>query len=103
VVEDTLGKTRRVRCSISSFANVGAILDGTSLVATVPRLVADHAQALYPELAVAALPFELQGTPVELLWSAAVDDDASVRFVREHIVALAGEVAPPRRKRARRQ
>lgn len=102
VVEDALGKTRRVRCSVSSFANVGAILDGTSLVATVPRLVAEHARALYPELASAELPFRLQGTPVELLWSAAVDDDASIRFVREHIVALAGAAAVPRRKRARR-
>jgi DNA-binding transcriptional LysR family regulator len=103
VVEDALGKTRRVRCSISSFASVGAILDGTSLVATVPRLVAQHAQALYPRLASAELPFEVQGTPVELLWSAAVDDDASVRFVREHIAALAGSASPARQKRARRR
>jgi LysR family transcriptional activator of mexEF-oprN operon len=103
VVEDALGKTRRVRCSVSSFANVGAIVDDSSLVATVPRLVADHARALYPGLAIAELPFAVAGTPVELLWSAAVDDDASVRFVREHIAELARTISPPKPSRARRR
>jgi LysR family transcriptional activator of mexEF-oprN operon len=101
VVEDILGKTRRVRCSVSSFANLGAILVGTSLVATVPRMVAEHARVQYPALATAALPFVLPSTPVELLWSTAANDDASLRFVRQHIVALAADQSAPRRKRAR--
>jgi DNA-binding transcriptional LysR family regulator len=103
VVEDALGKTRRVRCSVSSFANLGAILDGSSLVATVPRLVAAHLQARYPRLASAELPFVVTGTPVELLWSAAVDDDASLRFLRQHIVAIAEQLSVPPRTRRRRR
>jgi DNA-binding transcriptional LysR family regulator len=103
VVEDALGKTRRVRCSVSSFANLGAILQGSALVATVPRIVAAHALAQYPALVSAELPFVLPGTPVELLWSAAVDDDASLRLVREHVVALATGLSAPKRKRARRR
>jgi LysR family transcriptional activator of mexEF-oprN operon len=103
VVEDVLGKSRRVRCSVSSFANLGAILDGASLVATVPRIIAEHTCAQYPRLATAELPFVVAGTPMELLWSTAVDDDAALRFVRQHIVAIAIERTGPLRKRARRR
>src|SRR5271170_5016352 len=34
IVEDLIHKTRDVRCSVSSFAHIGAILDGTGLLAT---------------------------------------------------------------------
>lgn len=92
IVEDMLGKTRRVRCSVSSFSNLGAIVAGTRLIATVPRLVAHSIRALRPHLVVAELPFELGGTPMELLWPAAADADAPLRFVRELIVKMAKEM-----------
>lgn len=81
VVEDTLQKARLVRCSVSSFNNV--VVDGTALLATVPKLVAT-----------------LAGTPLELLWSAANDDDPAGTFVREKIaqivsVSRAGRRAAP--------
>jgi hypothetical protein len=40
IVEDLTGKNRKVRCSVSSFANVCAIVDGTAMLATIPELVA---------------------------------------------------------------
>ena len=86
VVEDALQKTRRVRCSIGSFHSVGAIVDGTSLLATVPELVAKQIRLTRPHLRIAELPFELTTTGLELLWSVADDDDPAGRFLREEIV-----------------
>jgi LysR family transcriptional activator of mexEF-oprN operon len=93
IVEDMLKKTRRARCSVSSFSNLGALLDGTSLVATVPEIVAAGILALRPHLRRAALPFALSGAPLELLWPATVDDDEASRFVRERVVHIAQEAA----------
>jgi LysR family transcriptional activator of mexEF-oprN operon len=90
IVEDALHKSRRVRCSVSSFANLGAIVEGSDLLATVPGIVADHIRAVRPHLAVKPLPFDLPGAAMELLWPAATDDDAACRFVRDQIIRLAG-------------
>src|SRR5262249_36811547 len=71
IVEDVLGRSRDVRCSVSSFANVGAVVDGTALLATVPESVAREIRRVRPHLRAAALPFSLAGAPLELLWPAA--------------------------------
>lgn len=81
VVEDALGVQRRVRCSVPSFHSVGAIVEGTALLATVPELVARSVRRAHPRLRTAALPFTFAPVPLELLWSDAADDDAC-RFVR---------------------
>lgn len=103
VVEDILQKSRRVRCSVSSFSNVGAIIDGSALIATVPELVARQLRAVRPHLRMAPLPFTLGSAPMELLWPAAVDDDESCRFLRARIARIAAAVsieptAPPRER-----
>lgn len=95
VVEDVLRKTRNVRCSIASFANLGAIVEGSALLATVPRRVAEHVRRAHPRLRTAKLPFDLAGTPVELLWPAANDDDPAGRFLRQAIGRVSAEVARP--------
>lgn len=105
VVEDSLGKQRAVRCSVSSFANLGAIVAGTRLVATVPRLVAHSIRALRPGLVMAELPFKADGSAMELLWPATAEDDAAARFVRELVVKISREAArtalpPVARRRA---
>lgn len=99
IVEDLLGKERRVRCSVSSFAGVGAVLDDSRLVATVPEVVAREIQRTRPHLQTATLPFELGGTPVELLWPAAVDDDPACRFVREELASIAAALGKRRPSR----
>ncbi|MGN6105215.1 MAG: LysR family transcriptional regulator [Kofleriaceae bacterium] len=88
VVEDVLRKQRRVRCSVSSFANLGALIEGTSLLATVPSVVARQIRRTYPKLRTTALPFTAGGAPLELLWPAALDDDAPCRFVRDELAAI---------------
>jgi LysR family transcriptional activator of mexEF-oprN operon len=92
IVEDVLGRARRVRCSVSSFANVGAVVEGSSLLATVPELVARELRRARPRLRAAALPFELPTAPLELLWPAAAEDDAACAFLRERIIRLAGRI-----------
>jgi LysR family transcriptional activator of mexEF-oprN operon len=89
IVEDMLGKTRNIRCSVSSFANLGALIDGTAMLATIPELVATQIRATRPHLKTKTLPFPLKGASAELLWPAAVDDDAPCRFARTKIRDIA--------------
>jgi LysR family transcriptional regulator, mexEF-oprN operon transcriptional activator len=89
LVEDLVRKSRRIRCSVSTFANLGAIVEGSALVATVPAVVARDICALRPDLRTVALPFALEGAPMELLWPSTLDDDAPGAFVRGHIAAIA--------------
>ena len=82
IVEDMLGVQRRVRVSVPTFHSIGTVVEGSALLATVPRSVAREILSLRPHLRTAALPFELSGAPMEMLWRSAVDDDEAVRFVR---------------------
>ncbi len=89
IVEDALHKTRIVRCSVSSFAHVGALIEGTAMLATIPNLVADQIRAVRPHLKKKPLPFTLQTSALELLWPVATDDDGICGFVRAKIVESA--------------
>ncbi len=102
IVEDALRKTRHVRCSVSSFAHVGAIIEGTAMLATVPHRVADQLRVVRPHLEKKPLPFEIEGSPLDLLWPVATDDDEPCRFVRAKIVEIARE-PPPRPQRRPRE
>jgi LysR family transcriptional activator of mexEF-oprN operon len=93
IVEDLLQKQRRVRCSVSSFSSLGALVDGSALLATVPALVARQIRTVRPHLRTSALPFDLSGTDTELLWPATAEDDEAARFLRAHIVRIAGHTA----------
>lgn len=89
IVEDLLHKQRRVRCSVSTFANIGALVDGGPLLATVPALVAREIQGVRPHLRTSPLPFSLEGSSMELLWPVTVDGDEACAFLRERIVRVA--------------
>ena len=89
IVEDSIGKARRIRCSVSSFANLGGLIDGTSMLATVPVFIANEIRAIRPHLKTKPLPFTIEGSFWELLWPAATDDDEPCRFVRSKIIAIA--------------
>ena len=92
VVEDSLRKMRRVRCSVQSFSNLGAIVSGSALLATVPDIIAAHLLKSHPNLRIATLPFGFGDGITELVWLRAHDDDAS-RFLRENIRSIAVERA----------
>jgi LysR family transcriptional regulator, mexEF-oprN operon transcriptional activator len=89
VIEDYFRKQRNIRCSVSSFAHVGALIDGTAMLATIPSIVADQIRITRPHLATKRLPFEFGSGFVDLLWPIATDDDAPCRFLRDRIVAIA--------------
>jgi LysR family transcriptional activator of mexEF-oprN operon len=103
VVEDFLHKQRDVRCSVASFGQLGAVLSGSSLLATVPRSVARHLQSIYPHFKSVAVPLPLQGTGMELLWPRAHEDDEAFAFVRDHLARIARhELAADRPAKRRR-
>lgn len=89
IVEESFGKKRRARCSVGSFASVGAIVDGGRLVATVPLIVARQIVATRPHLRMSTLPFPHESGTVEMLWPKALDSDPACRFVREALVRVA--------------
>jgi LysR family transcriptional regulator, mexEF-oprN operon transcriptional activator len=102
IVEDLLGVERRVRCSVPSFASIGDIIEGTDLLATVPELHARRACERHPHLCMLPKPFSLRGAPMELLWSASLDDDPACAFLRGLVREIVGNVAhtrPARRPR----
>ena len=92
-IEDWLHKQRRVRCAVSSFSHVGSLITGSSLLATVPDVVAAYLRQLHPELSTAELPFDMPGgVGLELIWPLALDEDPAARFVRERLRAVAQQV-----------
>jgi len=103
IVEDLYGKTRNVRCSVSSFANIGAIVDGSAMLATIPELVAVKILATRPHLETKPLPspMKIEGSHAELLWPAVTDDDEPCKFVRAKIRAIAKAVVGTKRSLAR--
>jgi len=58
----------------------------------VPDLVARQAMRRHRHLCALPKPFSLRGSPMELLWSAALDDDAGCSFLRELIHEVVREV-----------
>lgn len=98
IVEDYVGLQRRVRVSVPTFGHVAPALDDTALLATVPVIVAQHIVRKRPSFRTVAVPFPLTGTPLELLWRNAQNDDEALRFIREHIARIAqGAAAEARR------
>jgi LysR family transcriptional activator of mexEF-oprN operon len=91
IIEDMFGKTRNVRCSVSGFANIGALIDGTAMLATIPELVAEKIRATRPHLKTKPLPpsLALEGSHAELLWPTVTDDDEPCKFVRAKIREIA--------------
>src|SRR5262249_13388870 len=91
VVEDALGITRRVRCAVSNFHNIGSLVEGTALLATVPTMVARHIREARPPRRAAELPCNLAAARMDLLWPKAFDEDDASRFFRDVILRIAKE------------
>lgn len=94
VVEDVLGVQRDVRISVPGFHPLGAVLEGSALLATVPTSVAAQLLATRRHLASVPLPFVVRSATMELLWREAQEGDPAVAF-------LLGEVRDAARTMAR--
>lgn len=91
-VEDAFGVERRVRCSVASFSAIGAIVDGSELVATLPDVFAAHVLRQRPHLRSARFPFAHPPGGLDLLWPAALDEDDACAFVRAAIIDIVKQV-----------
>lgn len=83
IVEDALGLQRRVACSVPRFGQVGAIVHGTALLATIPTRVADVFLRHHRHLKTTTLPFVLPTASLEMLWPRARSDDDGHAWLRE--------------------
>ena len=92
LVEDLTHARRDVRISVPSFQGIGALVEGTALLATVPTMVGRLALRHHPRLRLARFPLPLPGASMELFWRSALDDDESVCFVMDHVVRIAKTV-----------
>ena len=103
IVEDLLGKVRKVRCSVSTFANLGALIDGTAMLATIPELVAAQIRATRPPTSrPSPCRSPSSGASAELIWPRATDDDEPGKFARAKIREIAkglGIVTSPEARR----
>jgi LysR family transcriptional activator of mexEF-oprN operon len=102
IVEDVLGRTRKVRLSVPGFSFIGDAVSGSPLLATVPEPHAQHLHLTHPHLRVVPLPFALETAAVELLWPTALQNDPASRFVRGLTEEVVLSIAPrPKRAAAR--
>jgi DNA-binding transcriptional LysR family regulator len=100
IVEDSVGKSRAVRVAVPAFSYVVEVVDGSPLLATVPALLARHIVKTRPYLRIAPLPFSLDGSALELLWSRVSDDDAAGRDARGVMTKVVGVVMGKNNRRA---
>jgi len=103
IIEDALGKTRKVRVSVAALGHVADVVDGSPLLATVPSLLAKHVMTTRPHLRCLPLPFTLASATVDLLWLRLTDADEVARFVRSLILNAKASLEPKiaRRRKAR--
>lgn len=100
IVEDVLGKARTVRVSVPAFGYVPDVVDGSNLVATVPRVFAQHVMRTRPHLRAVPLPIRLERSELEVLWSRVTENDAPTRFIRELVVEIAASLDFGRSRRS---
>ena len=93
VVEDYAGRSRNVRVSVPTFGLVGGVVEGSPLLATVPGRSAPPILRAFPRLRATALPFAVELSSMDLLWSRATDEDELARFVRSLLGRAAKSIA----------
>ncbi len=91
IVEDVHGVSRNVRIALPSFSAIGEVIEGSALLATVPRVLAPEIRRRRPALRAVKVPFALAGTGVELLGRAALADDEVLASLEGRIVEIARE------------
>ena len=92
IVEDELGRSRDIRVCVPGFSAIGAVVEGSPLVATLPAELARHLRKTHPHLRTARLSFTLEGACLDLLWSRVKDGDDAHAFVRDELRDVVREV-----------
>lgn len=87
-----LGRERRVMITLNNYFNAAAVVQQSALLTVLPRRFVP-ATGLAAQLAVRALPFELPGIEVGLLWHRRHEQDTAQRWLRETLLRAAAEIA----------
>jgi DNA-binding transcriptional LysR family regulator len=87
-----LGRERRVMITVSNFFTAGSVVHQSDLLTVLPRSFVP-ATGFAEELSLAALPFEVPGIEVGLLWHRRHEQDTAQRWLRDILTRAAGQVA----------
>jgi LysR family transcriptional activator of mexEF-oprN operon len=92
VVEEHFKLKRNVRCSVASFSALGPLLEGSRLVATVPKIVATDIARRHRALTIAPLPVAHDPGTIDVMWPRALDGDEALTFVRGLVTEIGRKV-----------
>jgi DNA-binding transcriptional LysR family regulator len=87
-----LGRERHVMITVNQFHSAGCVVRQSDLLTVLPRSFVP-ATGFETELALRALPFELPGIDVALLWHRRHEHDAGQRWLRATLTAAAPDLA----------
>ena len=87
-----LGRERRVMITVSNFFTAGAVVHQSDLLTVLPRSFVP-ATGFASQLALAAVPFEMPGIEVGLLWHRRHEQDTGQRWLRDIMRRAAATVA----------
>ena len=87
-----LGRERRVMITVANFFTAGSVVHQSDLLTVLPRSFVP-ATGFASELALVALPFEMPGIEVGLLWHRRHEQDTAQRWLRETLTRAAAQVA----------
>lgn len=79
------GLTRRIAVTVASFSEALALARGSDLIATVPER---YTARLREDMAAFALPFDMPGHTVSMLWHPRLDADPAHRWLRACLRAV---------------
>ncbi|GGP66302.1 LysR family transcriptional regulator [Saccharothrix coeruleofusca] len=89
---EELGRTRVAAVRVADFGSAFAPLPGTTLVATIPRRLAELRVAAHPGVRLVEAPEEFDAFPYGMAWHARLDSDPMHAWLREVVRAAAAEL-----------
>ena len=87
-----LGRKRRVMITVNQFSSAAAVVRQSDLVTVLPRSFVPAA-GFDGELVMRALPFELPGIDVSMLWHRRHEQDTAQRWLRDTLARTAAAIA----------
>ena len=87
-----MGRTRHVVVAVNEFFTAGAVVHQSDLLAVLPRSFVP-ATGFAAQLATRALPFDLPGIDISLLWHRRHEQDTAQRWLRDVLARAAVEIA----------
>lgn len=87
-----LGRERRVMITVNHFFTAGSVVHKSDLLTVLPRSFVP-ATGFGSQLATRALPFELPGIEVSLLWHRRHEQDTAQRWLRDTLMRAAAEIS----------